>query len=169
MATLALGLPSRFTSRWRIASCRASHWQSVTAAWHKAHRKRDRAGLGDVAALGASGRLLHVGGQPGPELQGVGVGKTVEGSDLGGDDRGPDLADARHAGEQRNDRGEPCAAGGEDDLAAQSFPVTFGEHDDIDEVGEGLLLDRLQAGRGSPAASAGPRRRRTWGRGCWPR
>lgn len=106
--------------------------------------QRDRAGLGDVAALGASGRLLHVGRETGPELQGVGVGKAVEGSDLGGDDRRPDLSDARHAHQQGNDRGEPRAARGKDDLSSQSLPVSFSEHDDIDEIGEGLLLNRLQ-------------------------
>ena len=38
MATLALGLPSLFTSRWRIASWGASHWHKVMAAWHNAQR-----------------------------------------------------------------------------------------------------------------------------------
>ena len=119
--------------------------------------QRDRAGLGDVAALGASGRLFHVGRHPGPELQRVGVGKTLEGTNLRGDDRGPDLADARHAQEQRNDRREPLAARGKDDLAAQAFPLTFGEHDEVDEVGEGPLLDRLQevAVRQQPALGRG--------------
>ena len=43
--------------------------------------ERDRAGLGDIAALGASGRLFHVGRQSGPELQRVGVGEATEGAD----------------------------------------------------------------------------------------
>ena len=119
--------------------------------------ERDRAGLGDVAAGGASGRFLHVSGQAGPELQRVGVGETVKRADLGGDHRRPDLPDAGHAQQQRNERRETCAAGGEDDLAAESFPVTFGEHYDVNEVGEGLLLDRLQevAVRQQPALGGG--------------
>ncbi|MEO2048851.1 MAG: hypothetical protein ABGX16_20025, partial [Pirellulales bacterium] len=34
--------------------------------------------------------------------------------------------------------------GGKNDLKPQSLPMTFGEHQHIDEVGEGLLLNRLQ-------------------------
>ena len=49
--------------------------------------QRGRAGLGDVPTLGAAGRFLEVGGQSGPELQGIAVGKAVEGTDLGGDDQ----------------------------------------------------------------------------------
>ena len=77
IATLALGLPIRVMSRWRIASCRASHWHNVKAAWHNAQRKRRGAGFGDVAALGAAGGFLHVGRQAGPEFQGVGIRETA--------------------------------------------------------------------------------------------
>ena len=136
MATLALGLPmppheslpDRFLPGVALAERHGRLAQGPA--------QRHRAGLGDVAALGASGRLLHVGREAGPELQGVGVGETIEGADLGGDDRRPDLADARHAHQQRNDRAQPLAPRGKDHLAAQPFPVTFGEHDDVDEVGE---------------------------------
>jgi prepilin-type N-terminal cleavage/methylation domain-containing protein len=40
MATLALALPMRAMSRWRMASWRASQWHKVTAAWHTAQRPR---------------------------------------------------------------------------------------------------------------------------------
>ena len=92
MATLALALmpPLRRISRWRIAS-----WLGVAVAQgdgRLAQRpaKRPRAGLGDVARLGSSGRFLQVGGQAGPELQGVGIGKAIEGADLRGNDATPD-------------------------------------------------------------------------------
>ena len=59
--------------------------------------QRGGAGLGDVAALRAAGRLFQVGSQARPKLERVGVRETLERSDLGGDDQGPNVADSRHS------------------------------------------------------------------------
>ena len=100
----------------------------------------DRTSLGDVAALGASGRLLEVGSQPRPELQGVGIGKTVEGADLRSNDRCPNFANPWNGHQQRDNRGEALAAGGEDDLATESFALSLDQVEDVNKVREGILL-----------------------------
>jgi len=58
------------------------------------------AGFGDVAGLCASGGFFIVGGQSGPELQRIGVGKTREVSDLRGNDALPYFVNTRHTLEQ---------------------------------------------------------------------
>ena len=119
--------------------------------------QRTRAGLGDVARLGAAGRFLEIGGEPGPEFQGVGVGKAVERSDLGRDDAGPDFVDARHALEPFHDFGETFRAIGQRDLQMQLGTLPLDELNDVEEVGEGLLLHGLEqiAARQNPLLRRG--------------
>ena len=56
-----------------------------------------RAGLGDGSGLGSAGGFFEVGGEAGPEFQGVGIGEAIEGADFGGNDATPDIADAGDA------------------------------------------------------------------------
>jgi len=102
------------------------------------------AGLGDVSGSGFASGGLVVGGEPGPEFEGVGVGKSSEVSDLGDDDAGPDLIDAGDALDDGHDGLEAFGAVGLDDLAAEHFPLAFDELDQIDEVFGGLVGNVLE-------------------------
>ena len=100
IATLALALPIRLINRCRISSCRASHMPAQSDGRPgRSPKRRGRAGLGDVAALGATGRFLR--GRPsyyGPELQGSHYWRSlVEGTDLGGNHQAPNVPDAEDA------------------------------------------------------------------------
>ena len=103
-----------------------------------------RAGLGDRTRLCATGRFLEVGGQSRPKLQGVGIGKSVERSDLGGNDAAPDFVDAGRAFEQFDRLPKSFGAIGESDLQMQPGALTFDELDDVEVIGERLLLDGLE-------------------------
>jgi len=105
--------------------------------------ERGRAGLGDVATLRAPGRLLEVCRQSSPELQSVAVGETVKGTNLGGDDQTPDIADAGNTLQQPLGLGETFFSGSQEHIASQPLSVTFREQDHIEKVGEGLPLHRL--------------------------
>ena len=103
-----------------------------------------RAGLGDIAGLCSSGRFFQIGSQSGPELQGISIGKSIEGSDFGGNDTAPDLGDARNALQDGYLGREVLTAIGGDDLSPQSLTLAFSQDDDVGEIGEGLLLYILE-------------------------
>ena len=102
------------------------------------------AGLGDVSGLRASRRFLVVRSQARPEFQGVGVGKAREIADLRGDDAGPDLVDTGNALEQVHQGCELRLTVGGDDISAQGLPLAIQETHDVQEVGEGFVLHRLE-------------------------
>ena len=97
-------------------------------------------GLGDVAGLGTSGGFLVIRGETGPELDRVGVGKAIEGADLGSDDAAPDLTDAGNRLDQLDGISEPFGAIGEDDAQAQTFTLPFEKSNDLEEVFESVTL-----------------------------
>ena len=103
-----------------------------------------RAGLGDIAGLCSSGRFFQIGSQSGPELQGISIGESIEGSDFGGNDTAPDLGDARNALQDGYLGREVLTAIGGDDLSPQSLTLAFSQDDDVGEIGEGLLLYILE-------------------------
>ncbi len=56
-----------------------------------------RAGLGDGAGLSSAGRFLEIGSEPGPEFQRVGIREAIKGTNFGGNDAAPNIADAGDA------------------------------------------------------------------------
>ena len=98
-----------------------------------------RAGFGNGSGLGSAGGFLEVGGEPGPEFQGVGVGKTIERPDFGSDDAAPDIANAGNA-LQDGHFGRALLAIGGDDLSTQFCALAFDEHNNIEVITEGVSL-----------------------------
>jgi len=98
-----------------------------------------RAGLGDGSRLRSTGGFLEVGGQPGPEFQGVGIGEAVERTNFGGNDATPDIADAGHALEEGH-LGGTLFAVGSNDVSTELFALPFDEQNDIEVVAEGVSL-----------------------------
>ena len=108
------------------------------------------AGFGDVAGLPASGGFLIVGCQSGPELQGIGIGKTGEVADLRGNDAAPYFVNAWNTFEQLDQGHESGLAIGGDDASPQRFALAFQQGDDIQKVAEGLplnILEQMAAGQ----------------------
>ncbi len=99
-----------------------------------------RARFGNVAALGATSRFFQIGRHAGPELQRIGVGKTVERPDLGSNDQTPDVTDAGHGLEDELRLHKRLVASGPQNFAPQSLAVTLREQHDIQAVGECLML-----------------------------
>ena len=117
-----------------------------------------RASLGDISGLGSSGGFFEVGGHTSPELQGIGVGESIKGSDFGGNDTVPDLGNAGDALQDGYLSREVLTAVGHDDLSLQNLALAFDQQDDIGEVGESLPLDILEqvATGQEPSLSGGP-------------
>ncbi len=102
------------------------------------------AGFGDVAGLRASGGFFIVGGQSGPELQRIGIGKTGEVSDLRGNDAPPYFVNARNTFEQPDQLHETGLAIGGDDATPQRFALAFQQGDDVQKITERFPLNLLE-------------------------
>jgi hypothetical protein len=116
-----------------------------------------RTGLGDIAGLRSSGGFFVVGRQSCPELQGIGIGESVKGADLGGNDAGPDVGDTWYALENSDGCGEFFTTVSQDDLSPERFSLTLNERNDVNEVGKGFPLDifeQISAGK-EPLLSGG--------------
>ncbi len=142
-----------------MASWRASQWHKVTAAWHTAQRNTAEPALVIVAALGATSRFFQIGRHAGPELQGIGVGKTAsERPDLGSNDQTPDVTDAGHGLEDELRFAQTSRCEWLHRISApQPLAVTLGQQHDIQAVGERLMLcaaEQMALGQ-QPTLSAG--------------
>ena len=103
-----------------------------------------RAGLGDRTRLSSTSRLLQVRSHSGPEFEGIGVGKSVERADFRRDDAAPDFVDAGHALKQFDSLPKSIGTVGQRDLQMQPGALAFDKLDDVEEVDERLLLNRLE-------------------------
>ena len=119
--------------------------------------ERDRTGLGDLSGLRSSGGLLRVGRDPGPELQGVGVGESLERPDFRGDNASPDLGDAGNRLRHRQRSGESFGTIGENDLSSQPLALPFDQQNNVEQIAEGVVLNGLEspAVREQPALGRG--------------
>ncbi len=121
-----------------------AHAQSDQPPGRSPQPQGSRAGLGDVAALGATGRFLEVGRHAGPELQGLTIGEAVEGTDLGGNHQAPNVPDAGDALQNQLRVDELFGSRGKVHLAPQSFPLPLDQHQQIEVVAERFSLGGMQ-------------------------
>ena len=103
-----------------------------------------RSGLGDVAAMGKFGRLLHIGGLPDPKLEVVGARETIKGTDFCGDDSSQKISDVRDSRKAQNGGRELLATDGEYQLTSEALALPLGQVEDVDEVRYGLLPKGLE-------------------------
>ncbi len=155
------------SSRWRMASWRASHWHKVTAAWHKAQRSTAEPAL----------VMLPLWVRPADSLRSaVMPAQNSRASALGKRSKGPISAamirlqispmpgtDCRMSCVCVNALATSCP----EHLASQSLAMALGEQHDVQAVGERLVLSAAEQMALGQAANVGRRRRRTSVRADW--